>query len=865
MEIRNLRTNHLESPLGFAMEKPVFTWVTQSESGKWQRAARVQVSLSPDFGECLLDTGLREDISSLGFEADIALQPRTRYWWRVEVHADDGSSAVSAPAWFETAKREEPWRAEWIAAPFDKDVHPILSKSIVLAEAPVSARIYATGLGVYALRLNGARVGDEVLAPFYNDYNLWLQYQTYDVTDQFAAGENRLEAWLGNGWYKGRFGFIDKLDKLYGDQMQLLLELRITLANGEEIVIGTDESWSCRKSPILESSIYDGEVYDARLEGAAEEGHAVRADAPKGALTQRLSPPLRRMKTVPVKELLHTPAGEWVLDFGQLMTGWVEFECDLPAGAKVVLEHGELLQHDNFYNKNLRTAQQAYAYISDGKPAHVVPHFTFYGFRFVRVTGMEDIRIEDFTGHVIYSDLTDTGRIETSNPKVNRLFLNAYWGQIGNFVDVPTDCPQRDERMGWTGDAQVFAPSASFNMYTPAFYEKFLYDMLLEQREDDGAVPHVVPDILGQISRVAHRPPQPTGSCAWGDAATVIPWTMYQFYGDKRMLERQFENMKLWTDWIRKQDETQCGGSRLWTCGFHYADWLALDNPVAGSSFGGTDPYYVASAYYYYSAILTAKAARILGREADCAEYEKLAAEVREAFRKEFFTETGRNAEPTQTAMTLALYLDLVPEAHRERLKADLRRKLEARNWHLDTGFVGTYFLCQTLTRNGMGDIAYTLLLNEDYPSWLYEVNMGATTIWERWNSVLPNGLVSDTGMNSMNHYAYGSIVEWMYRYMCGLNPVVETPGFRRARIAPTTDSRFDWVRASYDSASGTYESGWRHAEEGDIYEIAIPFDCEAEFVPETTEGSWTLDGAPVSFADGKVLLAPGKHVLIHK
>ena len=867
MKIRSLRTNHLTNPLGYAIDRPVLTWTAESATGKKQQSACVQISLNDAFEPCLYDSGLREDVSSLGFSPEIDLSPRTRYFWRVEVVADDGDRAVSETAWFETGKRGEEWRAEWIQSPEDKSCHAILGTTVTLPEKPVRARIYAIGLGVYELNLNGKKVGDEILAPFYNDYNLWLQYQTYDVTDQLSAGENLLEAWLGNGWYKGRFGFIDRLDKLYGDQQKLLLELRAELPDGTEIVVGTDETWQCRTSPVLESSIYDGEVYDARLENSVWSANAVKSVAPAAPLSERLSPPVRVVDHVAPKELIHTPAGEQVIDFGQLMTGWFEFDCDLPEGAKVYLQCGELLQYDNFYNENLRTAKEEYTYISAGRPAHVRPHFTFYGFRYLKVTGVENVDISKFTGCVIHSDIDVIGHVETSNAKVNQLIHNAFWGQIGNFLDTPTDCPQRDERMGWTGDAEVFSPTASFNMYTPAFYEKFLHDMLLEQKTLDGCVPHVVPDILGQIAAITgedHGPGKQSGSCAWADAATMIPWTVYEFYGDKAMLARQYENMKLWTDWIRSQDDANCGGRRLWTCGFHFADWLALDNPVQGSSFGGTDPYYVASAYYYFSAMTTARAAKVLGLDADYAEYSKLADEIKAAFRKEFFTGTGRIAEPTQTAMALALSLDLVPDEHRGRICADLRKRIADRHEHLDTGFVGTYHLCPTLSKNGMSDVAYTLLLNEDFPSWLYEVNMGATTVWERWNSVLPNGLVSDTGMNSMNHYAYGAIVEWMYRCMCGLNPVAEQPGFKRARIQPFTDPRFDWAKASYDSASGLYESGWRRTDAGTVYEVTVPFDCEADFVPER-EGEWTLDGAPVSFPGGSVRLAPGKHVLVRK
>ena len=862
MKIRNLRTNHLTNPMGYAMEKPLFTWTAEDSTGLKQRAARVQVSLSERFDECLFDSGLTEGISSLGYEPELTLSPRTRYFWRVEVVADDGDRAVSEPAWFETGKCGEPWAAQWIQSPYDKDVHSILGTTVTLPAAPVRARIYAVGLGTYELTVNGEKVGDEILAPFYNDYKLWLQYQTYDVTDMLRAGENRLDAWLGNGWYKGRFGFVPEMANLYGDRQKALVELRVELADGSELVVGSDAGWDARRSPILESSIYDGEVYDARLESEQPTDKAVLAEAPAAPLSERLSPPVRILDRIPAKELLHTKAGEWVIDFGQLMTGWLEFNCDLPEGAKVYLQFGELLQNDCFYRDNLRSAKAEYTYISAGRPAHVRPHFTFYGFRFVKVTGVDSIRLEDFTGCVIHSDLAVIGHVETSNAKVNQLIHNAFWGQIGNFLDTPTDCPQRDERMGWTGDAEVFCPTASFNMYTPAFYEKYLHDMLLEQRRLDGAVPHVVPDILDQIASIRHEPQGAFGSCAWADAATMIPWTMYEFYGDKSMLARQYENMKLWTNWIRKQDDEHCGSSRLWTSGFHFADWLALDNPVQGSCFGGTDPYYVASCYYFFSVSATAQAAKALGYAEDYAEYSRLADEIKAAFRREYFTDTGRIAEPTQTAMALALSLGLVPDEARARIQKDLRKKIADRQDHLDTGFVGTYHLCPTLSKNGMSDVAYTLLLNEDFPSWLYEVNMGATTVWERWNSVLPDGLVSDTGMNSMNHYAYGAIVEWMYRFMCGLNPVLEQPGFKRARIAPVSDPRFEFARCTYDSAAGLYESGWKRVDGKLVYTVKVPFDCEADFVPELADAQWTFNGRPAALHDGKITLTAGEYTI---
>ena len=858
MKIERLKINHLTTPLGFRLDEPQLSWVVTESTGTKPVWARVEAAADASFANLLYDSGKRDDLNPLACPLPLTFAPRTRYFWRVTVCADDGDCG-SASSWFETGKMDEPFAGQWIAAPFEKTVHPILRRTFTLDGAAEDARLYITGLGLYEAYLNGQPVTDEVLTPFYNDYNFWVQVQTYDVTGLLRAGENVLDVYLGNGWYKG-FGPNESdgsRTELYGDRMQMLAELSAVLPDGKSFCLASDESFRCHTGPVLESTIYDGEIYDARLADPGEDGWAaaVSVDAPVGAAADRLSTPLRRHEAIKPVKLLHTPAGEQVLDFGQVITGWVEADVLLPAGAEMALDYGELLQHDNFYNENLRSAKAHFSFTSDGKPAHVRPHFTFYGFRFVRVTGIEAVNPDDFTAYVIHSDLERTGFLETSNAKVNRLIQNAWWGQRGNFVDVPTDCPQRDERLGWTGDAEVFAPTASFNMDTAAFYRKYLYDMALEQATLGGAVPFVVPDVLGQIHRHFGEENHDYGSCAWADAAVMIPWTLYRFYGDKSMLAEQFPQMMAWVDWVETQDETHFGGPRLWLRGFHFADWLALDNPVAGSCFGGTDCYYVASAYYYYSTYLTARAAEALGDQANAKKYDQRAEEIRAAFRKEFFTATGRIAEPTQTAMLLALSMNLAPDEARPRLVRDLRKKLEARNMHLDTGFVGTYHLMRTLSSVGLGACAYTLLLNEDYPSWLYEVNMGATTVWERWNFVLPDGLVSDTGMNSMNHYSYGAVVEWMYRCMCGLNAI--EPGFASARIAPMSDDRFDWVRAEYASASGTYRSGWQRENGVLTYTVEVPFGATAVFVPESADARLEINGKPAA-KSGEVTLTPG-------
>lgn len=871
MKITNLRTNHLENPIGYQMDTISLSWTVEEARGTCTKLARVEIAEDPGFASLVWDSGESDQLDEASCVPALKTKERTRYFWRVSVQDDAGDAGVSETAFFETAP--EKIGGKWITAPYEKEAHGLYKKTWESEKAVKSARLYISGMGLYEAYLNGEKVGDEYLTPFYNDYNHWIQFQSYDVTELVKTGGNELGVMLGNGWYKGRFGFIDKLDCLYGDTQAMICELALIYEDGSEERICSDESFSCHRSPVLSSSIYDGEEYDAnrQVKGfclpavkeetcCSEDGWtaAVAADEKiqkwSGILVPRRSLPLTLHEELKPVEVIHTPAGETVLDFGQNLTGFFSFVCHEPKGTKIHLQFGEILQDDNFYNENLRTAKEEYTYISDGTDRIVRPHFTFYGYRFMKVEGISDLEAADFKAQALYSQMAPTGKIETSNPKVNRLFLNALWGQKGNFVDVPTDCPQRDERMGWTGDAQVFCATASFNLYTPGFYAKYLYDMLGEQKELGGSVPHVVPDILDQIADIQKAPRMAHGSCAWADVATVIPWTMYVFFGDKSLLADQYENMKLWIDYIHSVDEEKCGGKRLWNYGFHFADWLALDNYHKGSSFGGTDPYYIASAYYLYSAELTAKAAAVLGKEEDAAYYAKLAEEVRQAMKKEYFTETGRIAVDTQTAMVLALKLDIVPETAKERLTARLKEKLDEENVHLTTGFVGTPYLCPVLSENGMIDYAYTLLLNEDFPSWLYEVNMGATTIWERWNSVLPDGKISDTGMNSLNHYSYGSIVEWMYRYMCGLNPDEEKPGFKKFTLKPYPDARFDHASAEYQSVYGKIESGWKKTESGWHFAVKVPFDTTADFVlSDAVRGAKKVT---VKSADGEALTA---------
>ena len=814
MKITQCKLNHLTNPLGWDVEHPTISYVVAGAKGRFQRAARVWVSLTEDFAECLYDSGAREDIASTGFELPIALVPMTRYYWKVWVEDDAGDSAESGVQWFETAKGDVPWAAEWITPDAEKSVQAAVFTDIEVTKPVKRARAYALGLGVYELLLNGEKVGEECLLPGLHAYDSWLQYQTFDLP--LAQGSNRLELLLGDGWYKGNYGLGKKYEN-YGDRLAAICEVHIWYADGSEAVIGTDGSWRARKSRIVETGIYCGEVFDATLD--VGEAFGVKPiDLGFDRLRPRLSPPITVHERIAPVAVIRTPAGETVLDMGQNMVGWLQFRCAAPKGDSIHLQFGEILQGGNFYRDNLRTAKAEYTYISDGEERQVCQHFTFYGFRFVKVEGWRgEVRPEDFTGLVIHSQMDRRGDVRTANPLVNQLVHNALWGMKGNFLDVPTDCPQRDERYGWTGDAQIFSGTASFFMDTYAFYAKFGHDLYLEQMKRDGSVPDVVP--VANFGGDA--------STAWADAATIIPWNVYLHTGDPGILRRQYASMKAWVDYMKRQDDAD-GGRRLWQTGAHYADWLALDGNYPGGVYGGTDQHYIASGYYYYSTRIVEKAARALGRDEDAAYYGNLADEIRQAFRREYFTPAGRLAVDTMTGYVVALYMDLVPEEALERARRGLLNKLQKNFYHLETGFVGTPYLCRVLSENGMNGLAYHLLLEEGYPGWLYEVKMGATTVWERWNSVEPDGRISGTEMNSLNHYSYGSIVEWMFRDMCGINPCEEGAGFKRFILAPKPDYRIGSAEATLDSAAGRIESGWEISGGRLTFRFVVPFDTRA-------------------------------------
>ena len=699
-------------------------------------------------------------------------------------------------------------RSEWIKG-CEKNLRggTVYLKNFRCAAKAEKAILEITALGVYEAKLNGERVGDFILAPGWTSYLNRLQVQSYDVTDMLKT-ENSLEVTVGQGW-RAIANKRDGSDFLGYRDTALIAELTLVYADGTTESIVTDSSWTARESKLRYTNIYDGDIYDATFK-AGSARHCICVDLEKDMLIPQEGEKIVEQERMPALQVIKTPAGETVIDFGQNMTGYVEFRIKGTPGAQATVSHGETLDRDgNFYNANYRSARAQIKFTCDGEEHTYKSALTFFGFRYIRLENWPDeIKKENFTAVVVHSDIRRTGYFECSDETVNKLFKNIIWGQKSNFLDVPTDCPQRDERLGWTGDAQVFVRTASLNFDVERFFKKWLRDLAADQGRD-GCVPSVIPNISDDMG----------GSSAWSDAAVICPWEIYRTYGDKAVLEEQFDSMKAWIDWMRERSENgrRSGGS-------HFGDWLGLDSPE-GSYKGSTPEDLIATAYYKYSTELFIKAAHALGR--DVAEYENIPAEAAKAFRREYM-ENGRVKNATQTACVLALYFDITDD--RAATVGQLNELIE-RAGHLETGFVGTPYLLHALSDNGYAETAYDLLLRREYPSWLYPISKGATTVWEHWDGIKPDGTMWSTDMNSFNHYAYGAVADWMYGAAAGINSDPDRPGFEHIIFRPVTDRRLDFVKASIDTRRGTVASEWRR-ENGRIkYIFTVPEGCCASAV----------------------------------
>lgn len=828
MKITDVKINGIKKPMGFAFPRVKCSWKVSDTKDHRQKNVKIQVSCKADLSEPVLVTE-GNHLSSIGTILELTLKPSTRYFYTVAVWGDGSDYAVSEICWFETGKMETEWFADFIGTAEPEDqFHPVFYKEFETAKKVAWARIYVTGLGLYEAYINGEKIGDDLLAPFCNNYNQKVQYQTYDITSCLGV-HNKIEIITGNGWYKGRLGYEGDVE-YFGSRFGTIAELHIRYEDGTEEFLGTDESWVYRSSDILFSDIYDGEIIDKTYWEQQENKWkpVIKAEFDKKKLVERYSLPVVVKEELSVQAVITTKAGETVLDMGQNFAGYLSFYANLPKGEKITLDFGEILQKDNFYNDNYRTAKSRFTYVSDGTAEWVRPHFTYFGFRYVRVTGWSgQLSKQDFKGQVVYSDLDTTVKFQCSDEKLERLYQNALWGQKSNFLDMPTDCPQRDERLGWTGDAQVFSDTASFQMDTRAFYRKFLSDLRLEQLSMDGSIPNYLPNNCRM----------PSGSSVWGDAATFVPMTLYHYFGDKEELADSYPLMKDWVDFIIRGDRKH-GENHLWNFGFHFGDWLAQDGVTPQSMKGGTDDYFVASVYYYASVKKLAAAAEITGHQEDAKQYGEKAHKIYQAILHEYYSPSGRLTIDTQTGYLLALNYKIY--INKEKIIQGLKARLKKDCYKMKGGFVGATQMCRVMAENGMEELASFYLFQKGYPGWMHCIDLGATTIWERWNSVLDDGSISGTDMNSLNHYAYGSVMEYVYRYIAGVSSV--EPGFKKVRIAPQINSQLDSVSFAYDSISGTYVSAWKVQQDGMVtIHIEIPFDCQAAVVLPGTDGR-TID-----------------------
>lgn len=698
-------------------------------------------------------------------------------------------------------------KANWITPSVNYgNVCPIFKKTFTLEKPLKNATLFITALGVYEAQLNGKRVGDYILAPGWTSYEHRIQYQEYDVTDMLMS-DNELNITVGKGWMRGLLTWKPKV--CYPDiPAAVICELQLTYENGAIETINSDESFMTARSNILFSEIYDGEIYNA-CEFEQKWDYAAVLNYTKNTLVPQEGERIREIETVKPVRIIESAWAEKIIDFGQNLTGYIRFKPTGEAGDVLEITHAEVLDKEGkFYTANLRLAKQRITYICSGNDDWYNPHFTFQGFRYIKLEKWSGgVDLSNFEAVVVHSDIKRTGHFECSNEKVNKLFSNIIWSQKGNFLDVPTDCPQRDERLGWTGDAQMFIRTASYNYDVEGFFRKWLRDLAVDQMPN-GGIPAVIPTVFNDNN----------SSAAWGDAAVICPWQIYLTYGNRDVLSEQFDSMVKWIEYIREQGDNEF----LWNTGQHFGDWLGLD-AKPGSYRGATDEGLIATAYFAHSINLIVKAGKVLER--DMTEYERLYAGVVDAFRSEF-VKGNRLISDTQTAYALALYFNLVD--NKQEMAARLADMVRNNGNRLQTGFVGTPYLLHALSDNGYHELAYTLLLQEDYPSWLYSVNQGATTMWEHWDGINDKGEMWSVDMNSFNHYAYGAVADWMYGVAAGINTDEENPGFGHIVFKPKADLRLEYAKASIYTQHGIVSSGWKQECGGVKYTFEVPNGCSA-------------------------------------
>ena len=853
--VTNLKCEYHVNPVGIDVLQPRLSWqISTAENNFIQQAYEIRVA--ENSGDLQKSNKLIWSSGKINSSESVnvtyggpAAKSMQKFWWQVRIwDAKNKATDWSSPASWELGLlNTSDWKADWIRYGQEQDntvSRPcqFFRKEFSLSKKVKSARVYVTALGLYELRLNGKKVGADLFTPGWTSYNNRIQYQTYDITSALGA-RNAIGAIVGDGWFRGNIAFKGQRS-YYGEKSALLVQVEVNYMDGTSDIITTGKGWKATTGPILESDIYNGETYDARKEligwdqadyPEAGWNEAVVYDYAKDKLIAPQGVPVQAIQEVKPVKLFKTPKGETVLDMGQNMVGVVRLKVKGNKGDQVVIKYAEVLDKaGNFYTDNLRAAKCTDTYVLNGGAEEVFqPRFTFHGFRYVMLEGLAtDPGLDQVTGIVIHSAMTPTGNFSCSDSLINQLQHNIQWGQKGNFLDVPTDCPQRDERLGWTGDAQVFSMTAAFNFDVAAFYTKWMKDLTADQLQN-GRVPHVIPDVLKGDG----------GATAWADASIIVPWTVYQVYGDKRILSEQYKSMKAWVEYMH----TRAGAKNLWTGDSHFGDWLAFASNNSSYPGATTEKDLIATAYYAHSARMLSQIADVLGNKEDAAFYLNLSEAVKKAFIDEFVTRSGRVVSHTQTAYSLALAFDLLPDNLKKNaadyLAADVK-KME----HLTTGFVGTPLLCKTLSVTGNDDLAFMLLNRKKYPSWLYPVTQGATTIWERWDGQKPDGSFQDVGMNSFNHYAYGAIGEWLYKHVAGLDIDPQHPGYKHILFNPHPGGSLTKASAELKSMYGPIQSAWNIKDSQFTYDVTIPANTTATItLPHADLTKVTINQLPLS------------------
>ena len=853
-KVQSLLTENLTNPIGLDIASPRFSWKLFSDQRNvMQTAYELRVSdekayLTKASKLIWHSRKVLSDSSIFVAYRGPKLKSDTRYSWQVRVWDNSGKvSEWSAPAFWQTAFfAASDWKAKWITQHTETEACPIFRKKFVNGKQIQSATAHITALGLYEAQINGQRIGDAWFTPGWTSYKKRLQYQTYDVTNLVKQGQNAIGVTIGNGWFKGNLGGFEDITTNYGKNTALLFQLVIRYSDGTSETLISDESWKSSTGSIKSSDIYNGESIDNRDEkpgwtlpdyNDSAWANAKLLDDPKLNLVATYNEPVREHEEFKPLKIFKTPSGEQVVDFGQNLVGYERIRLSGKAGTKITIQHAEILDKaGNFYTENLRKAKSTNEYILKGEGVETFqPHFTFHGFRYIKIEGYEgELKPEDITAVALYSDMKPTGTFSCSNPLINQLQSNIIWGQKGNFLDVPTDCPQRDERLGWTGDAQAFSRTATFNMDVHNFFVKWMKDVALDQFAS-GALPHVVPDVWGEKFG---------GSAGWSDVATILPWNMYLAYGDLRILTQQYSSMKAWVEYMKSQSK-----NNLWNTGSHFGDWLFYSPGADDWGYAAvTDNYLIAQCFWAHSTQLLINTAEVLEKKEDVLYYSNLLKTIKEAFLKEYVTPNGRLLSATQTAYVLALQFDMLPENQRGKIVDELVKNIEYYRNHLTTGFLGTPYLCHVLSRFGKTEVAYQLLLQETYPSWLYPVKMGATTIWERWDGIKPDGNLQTPTMNSYNHYAYGAIGDWMYRVVTGIDTETDSPGYKKITIRPHIEKGLTNASASLSTGYGIVSSSWKMEDGKLLFDVEIPANTTAIIsIPASNPESVHEGGKPLS------------------